>query len=133
MPGFHYITAIIIAAVLVLSVISFFHVLPPHDSFIRGGVIPVLLSVALILLYWYSRSFSTTVQDRAIRAEESLRHFILSGKPFDGRLSMSQIVALRFASDEEYLALAQRAATESLTPKEIKKAIKKWRPDNDRC
>jgi hypothetical protein len=47
-------------------------------------------------------SFALRAQDRAIRAEENLRHFILTGKPFDSRLRMSQIIALRFAPDDEF-------------------------------
>ena len=45
---------------------------------------------------------------------------------------MKQIIGLRFASDGELPALAQRAADESLTPDAIKKGIKTWRPDYDR-
>jgi hypothetical protein len=69
------------------------------------------------------------VQDRAIRAEEKLRYFVLTGKPLDSRLRMGQIIALRFASDEELPTLARRAAEESLTPAQIKQAIQHWRAD----
>jgi hypothetical protein len=43
-----------------------------------------------------------------------------------------QIVGLRFASDEEFPALAQRAADEGLSEDEIKKAVKSWRGDDYR-
>ncbi|MBM3915438.1 MAG: hypothetical protein FJ348_05290 [Sphingomonadales bacterium] len=75
------------------------------------------------------RSYGLKVQDRAIRTEERLRHFILTGQPLDKRLKMGQIVALRFAADQEMPALAKRAAEETLTPKQIKQAITEWRPD----
>ena len=45
---------------------------------------------------------------------------------------MNQILALRFASDSEYLPLAARAAKEQLTPDQIKQAITAWRPDHYR-
>ena len=76
--------------------------------------------------------FPLRAQDRAIRAEESLRHFVLTGQLLDKRLTLSQIIGLRFASDAEFPALAQRAAAESMSLDEIKKAVKVWRPDHDR-
>lgn len=78
------------------------------------------------------RTYALKAQDRAIRAEENLRHFILTGKPFDSRLNIRQIIALRFASDEELPSLAKKAAEESLRSKQIKEEIKNWRADNYR-
>jgi hypothetical protein len=71
-------------------------------------------------------------QDRAIRAEENFRHFRLTGKPFDYRLRLHQVIALRFAVDEEMPALAKKAVEENLTAKQIKQEIKNWRPDHHR-
>jgi hypothetical protein len=78
------------------------------------------------------RTYSLKVQDRAIRAEESLRHFVLTGKLLDSRLRSSQIIALRFASDAEFPALAQKAAEEGLSAKQIKESIQNWRADHNR-
>jgi len=86
----------------------------------------------LASIYWYARSFALRAQDRAIRAEETLRHFILTGKPLDSRLRMGQIIALRFASDDELPELAFKAAEKGLRSKTIKKMIKVWRSDNYR-
>jgi len=57
---------------------------------------------------------------------------VLTGKLLDPRISVRQIVALRFASDAEFPALAVRAAEENLPPREIKQAIKNWRADEYR-
>jgi hypothetical protein len=65
-------------------------------------------------------------------AEEGLRHFILTGKPLYKGLTMQQIIALRFASDEEFAGLAKRAADEGLSGNEIKKAIRGWKADHSR-
>jgi hypothetical protein len=71
-------------------------------------------------------------QDRVIRAEEKLRHFILTGKPLDARLTTKQIIGLRFASDAEFPELARKAADENLSMDAIKKSVKNWRADHDR-
>ena len=92
----------------------------------------VLVSVLLISIALHARKFGLIAQDRAIRAEENLRYFMLTGKPMDSRITLKQIIALRFASDEELPALAQRAVDEKLSNNEIKKLIRTWRPDTHR-
>ena len=91
------------------------------------------LSVALILGLWFARVFSLKAQDRGIRAEENFRHFVATGKTLDSRLKMGQIIALRFAGDDEFVALAKQAADENMEPKQIKMAVKNWRADNNRA
>ena len=81
---------------------------------------------------FFARVFPLKAQDRAIRAEEKLRHYTLTGKPLDPRLTMQQIVGLRFASDAEFPELARKAAEENLSLDAIKRAVKSWRPDHDR-
>ena len=90
------------------------------------------LCIAVILALWFARVFSLKAQDRGIRAEENLRHFIATGKPMNSKLSIGQVIALRFASDDEFLELANRAANENLGAKEIKMAIKNWKGDYHR-
>ena len=80
----------------------------------------------------FSRIFALKAQDRAIRAEENLRHFALTGKLLDSRLTLRQIIGLRFASDGEFVSLAQKAADEKLSEDTIKRAIRQWRPDTYR-
>jgi hypothetical protein len=76
--------------------------------------------------------FALKAQDRAIRAEENLRHFVLTGKLLPAGLRIGQIVALRFAADEEFVALAVKAASENLGSKEIKQSITNWKEDTYR-
>jgi len=47
-------------------------------------------------------------------------------------LRMSQIIALRFAPDNEFPGLAKKAVEENLRSKEIKAAIQKWKADHHR-
>ena len=76
--------------------------------------------------------FALKAQDRAIRAEENLRHFVLTGKLLDPKLTLRQIIGLRFAADAEFVALAQKAAASGMSEKDIKKAITQWKADHDR-
>jgi hypothetical protein len=64
--------------------------------------------------------------------EENLRSHRLTGKMSDSRLSRGQIIALRFAGDDEYAALSERAIKENMSPKEIKQAIQNWLSDHHR-
>lgn len=93
------------------------------------GLVLLLIGWILLSMLFRSRAFALKAQDRAIRAEESLRYFMLTGKQVDGRITLSQMIALRFASDEEMPALAQKAADQGLSNKEIKQQIKAWRSD----
>ena len=92
----------------------------------------MLVTIGLLLVALFSRSFALKAQDRAIRAEENLRHFVLAGKLLDPKLTLRQIIGLRFASDGEFVALAQKAAASGMSEKEIKKAITNWKADHDR-
>jgi hypothetical protein len=80
-------------------------------------------------LWAYTRLFSLKAQDRAIRAEENLRYYVMTGKLFPHELTVQQIIALRFAPDAEFLALVDKAIKEGLTNKEIKLAIQNWKAD----
>ena len=90
------------------------------------------LTIAVLFAAIFARIFALKAQDRAIRAEENLRHFVLTGKLLDPRLSIRQIIGLRFAPDEEFVALALRAAQENLSETDIKKAVKNWKADTYR-
>ena len=97
------------------------------------AVLIFALTIVCIFFYIYARAFALRAQDRAIRAEENFRHFVLTGKPLDPRLRMGQIIALRFAGDAEFVSLAQRAVNENMRADDIKKAIQNWRADHYRA
>lgn len=128
-PMYHFFLYPVILACIAASVWIFYTAFYlTHSGELIATTIGVL-SLALLLLCYYARSFALKAQDRAIRAEENLRHFVLTGKLLDRRLHTSQIIALRFASDTEFLILAERAANEGLKAEEIKKAIVNWKSD----
>ncbi len=121
-----------LAAILALLIGSLVNLLNTTGEGLYSASLLVLITVVLALLYVFVRRFPMKVQDRAIRAEENLRHYMLTGKPLDKQLTMGQIIALRFASDEEMVGLARRAVDEALNNDEIKREIRNWRPDHHR-
>ena len=125
-PLYHYVTAPLVLVGLIGSIVNLVNAEP--SNFYSASLI-VLAFVILLFIGAMLRTYALKAQDRAIRAEESLRYFILSGKAIDARLRMGQIVALRFASDDEFVALAEKAAVEGLSGKQIKQMIQQWRPD----
>jgi hypothetical protein len=128
-PPFHYVAAPLAILGLIGSLVNLFTCQPGNCY---SASLLVVVFVLLLLIGAMVRTYALKAQDRAIRAEESLRHFILTGKAFDSRLTIRQIIALRFAADEELPSLAQQAAAESLSPTAIKKQIKNWREDHYR-
>ncbi len=128
-PVWHFVVVLLLLALLGGSIT---YLLNAEEVNRYSAALLVLISVIFIFFYWYTRAFALRAQDRAIRAEERLRHYLLTGQPMDPQLRMGQIIALRFASDEEYPALAKRAVSERLSQKEIKKTIKNWKADHYR-
>ena len=134
-PLYHFVTSTIIVALLVGSGMGLFHACSDctNHASLHNAMLLFGMSVALLFVWFFARSFALKAQDRAIRAEENFRHFVATGKSLDSRLRMSQIIALRFAGDDEFVALAKKAADENMEPKQIKMAIKNWRADNNRA
>ena|ERR1019366_5721351 len=131
-PMYHGVLFGLLVIAFVLSLVTFYRRIGHPDGRIIL-VILVLLTFSGLLFFVYTRVFAMKVQDRAIRAEENLRHFALTGKLLDHRLSIKQIVGLRFASDAEFPELARKAADQGMAQKEIKQAVKNWRADHDRA
>ncbi len=130
-PVYHYVTLLAILAVTIGSFVNLSNSWRNHNNLYSASLICVI-TLILSSFYWFIRSFPLRAQDRAIRAEENLRHFVFAGKMLDPRLRIGQIIALRFASDEEFVELARRAAEENIGGREIKKIIKSWRADHYR-
>ena len=130
-PGYHYVLFGVLLLTLIGSCVNLSHSIGDHQRLYSASLI-VVLTASMILAALYARVFALKAQDRAIRAEENLRHFVMTGKLLDSRLTIRQIIALRFASDGEFVELARRAADESLAPDAIKQAVKNWRADTYR-
>jgi hypothetical protein len=131
-PGFHYLLASILFLTLIGSLINLYKSWGIHGQFYSAALIVVLV-ICCGFLFYYARTFPLKAQDRAIRAEENLRHFVLTGKLLDARLAMRQVIALRFAPDNEFVELARKAADGNMPAADIKRAIKNWKADNYRA
>jgi hypothetical protein len=129
--GYHYVLGLLITAGAIASVVNVWMQWSAHYD-VLNSILIALLFVCGIFLFLFVRQFPLKAQDRAIRAEENLRHFILAHKALDRSLSVGQIAALRFAPDDEFIVLAARAAKDNLSPTEIKKEIREWRADTHR-
>ncbi|MEP6619572.1 MAG: DUF6526 family protein [bacterium] len=126
-PGFHFVTGMLVIANLAWTLY--------HLYVIRTGtsVDLVVIALSLVGIFWYARAFSMAVQDRVIRLEERLRLARLLPADMQSRgdeFTADQLIALRFASDEELPDLARRVLSDRVgTRGEIKQMIKQWRPD----
>src|SRR3954468_20086984 len=96
----------------------------------------IFITAILVLIIWLAfmlrQHYALNNQNRIVRLEMRLRYYQLTQKRFElleQQLSFNQIAALRFASDEELPDLARRAVNDSLSPNDIKKAVKNWIPD----
>ena len=128
--GFN-VLGLVLAATLIGACVNLYQSWGDHQRLYSASLILVLAGCILTAAY-YSRTFPLRAQDRAIRAEENLRHYVLAGKLLDPKLRIGQIIALRFASDAELVDLARKAAADNMSPDQIKRAIRNWRADHHR-
>lgn len=118
-----------------LGPLSFILLIAAVTSFVRNvgwtSAFQVLAAIWAVVATFKIRLYALKVQDRVIRLEERLRMHELLSEPLKSRIgefTESQLIALRFASDTELPALAEKAL-HRLDQKQIKAAIKTWRPD----
>jgi hypothetical protein len=133
-PGFHFVTFGILTINLIWSLFRLFWGVPGIP--VPDRLLNVAVAVALALMAWYLRVFPLKAQDRIIRLEETLRlERLLPAdlKPRIGDLRPGQLIALRFAGDDELPALTRAVlAGEVTAPGEIKKRVQSWRADHFR-
>lgn len=129
-PAFHFLT---FGVLLILLVASIYLAFTTTKAIHWLSAMFALLVLCIMSVALHNRSFALKAQDRAIRAEEGLRYFILTGKRLPQQLRMRQIIALRFAPDEEFVALVEAAIQNKLSSNDIKQQIKNWKADYHRA
>jgi uncharacterized membrane protein YciS (DUF1049 family) len=131
-PPFHY----FVVPVLILNFVWSIYRLV-HTWFTLDALVGLLTAAALVMLMFLARLFALRVQDRVIRLEERLRLNRLlpeALKPRIEEFTPGQLIALRFASDTELPALANKVLNENLTDvKAVKRLVQRWRPDHLRA
>ena len=129
-PLFHYFTM----PLLLVNVLWSIYRLTQSDAF-ADSLVALAAAVAVLFVAFFSRTNALKAQDRVIRLEERLRMQDLlpvESKSRINEITISQILALRFASDEELPTLVKTALDDNADAKSIKQAIKNWRADYHR-
>lgn len=130
-PSYHYVLTALVLAILIGSVLYLVREIR-GDGHVLDAFLGLGMAAAFTVIFILLRTYPLKAQDRAIRAEEQLRHYVLTQRLLDPRLDVKQITALRFASDAELPELAKKAAETNMAPDDIKKAIRRWRSDTYR-
>lgn len=125
-PLYHYFLYFVLVGNLAVCIVHAYHEPRLFNYWL------IFFALSLFVVVFRLRAYPLRVQDRIIRLEEHLRLSALLPQPLRARLpelTESQLIALRFASDEEIPALVQKTLNENLSNKDIKKQIQNWRPD----
>jgi hypothetical protein len=127
-PEFHFFVLPVLVANIVITIFEFVR----HPRFITGWI--AVFAIALAIGIWTARAMALRAQDRIIRLEERTRLDRLLPADLRGRagdLTTSQLIAIRFAHDDEVPDLVRRALSGELTTQgDIKRAIRNWRADH---
>jgi len=127
-PAFHFFVLPMMLLNIVRSLLAW-----RRAEYSIDGFLGILVAVALLVGFIVARTIALRVQDRVIRLEERLRLEKLLPADLQVRISeftIDQLVALRFASNDELPQLARKVLDEHIKErKAIKQMIKVWRPD----
>lgn len=128
----HFIFYPVLFIAIVLSIICSLKF--PEASLLWISITFLLIMISLLSLMM-RQHYALGNQNRIVRLELRLRYYILTQKRFEeleAKLSFGQLAALRFAGDDEFVQLADKAVNENLSANAIKKSIKNWLPDHMR-
>jgi hypothetical protein len=131
-PPFHFFILPMLLLNLIFSIYVTIHHWPEHRALFLWWIV---MSIVLFIIAGRSRDRALVVQNRIIRLEERLRLAALlpaEDRAHVDELSIKQLIALRFASDDELPALVHKTLTQNLEPKAIKQSIVNWRGDYHR-
>lgn len=128
-PPHHYVLLPLLMILLIIGVVKSFNDVANQLNWILFSIVVFLLLYLAIML---RQHYALGNQNRIIRLEFKQRYFEIFGKRSDDiaeKLNFGQIAALRFAYDDEFKILLEKALNENISGDAIKKSIKKWKPD----
>ena len=126
LPAFHFFAV----PVLLINTINELRHLMANPS--RSTAWAAVVAAALLTVAFLARTMALQAQNRLIRLEMRLRLQQLLAPDVMARfndLTVSQLVALRFASDGELPQLVPTVLKDGTKQSDIKKMIKQWEPD----
>ena len=126
-PPFHFVSSFLLLANLIVVIIHLVRHFSPWNVWL------LVLSIGIWIPFFLIRVYALRVQDRIIRLEERIRLKEIAPaewRPQIEKLTVDQCIGLRFASDNEVVALASAALAENLNRKQIKERVQVWRPDH---
>ncbi|MDQ0475697.1 MULTISPECIES: DUF6526 family protein [Chryseobacterium] len=131
-PPHHF---IYLPLVFILQIIGIWKIFNDEQNQLIWILFSAVIFLILYLALMIRQHYALGNQDRIIRLEFKLRYFELFGKSADeaeSKLSFDQIAALRFAYDDEFKILLDKALQQNISGDEIKKSIHNWKPDHHR-
>lgn len=120
--------------IMTLLAFSVYFVFTSENQLIWSFISAVFI-VLFCLAFMLRQHYALTLQNRIVRLELRYRYFSLTRKKlenFEQQLKDDQLFALRFAPDDELVALVEKTLFENLSGTEIKKKIKHWKGDYNR-
>lgn len=127
-PAYHFFALPVLLINVIVTAVEFV-----RDPRLMTGWV-VVVALALFLSILYLRFMPVRAQDRIIRLEERDRLERLLPGDLRGRigeLTESQLIAIRFAPDDEVPELTRRTVSGELKSRgDIKRAIRNWRADH---
>ncbi len=127
----HFIFYPLVMALLAISIYEIFN----NSEWLLWLFISLIFAVLIFLSFMLRQHYGLVLQNRIVKLELRYRYFTLSGKRFElieEQLEDSQLFALRFASDDQFLELVEKTLEQRLSGDAIKKSIINWKGDYDR-
>ena len=128
-PPHHFVLLPLLMILLIIGVVKSFNDVANQLSWILFSIVVFLLLYLAVML---RQHYALGNQNRIIRLEFKQRYFEIFGKRSDEieeKLNFGQIAALRFAYDDEFKILLEKALKDNISGDALKRSIKKWKPD----